>query len=50
MVLDLQEAFTTTYERGSYSFKLDYREDPIPKLPSVLARWSNKLLKLKKLR
>ena len=50
VILDLQEAFTTTYERGSYSFKLDYREDPIPKLPSALARWSNKLLKLKKLR
>jgi hypothetical protein len=48
VTLDLQETFATTYDRGSYAFKLDYRRDPVPPLPAALAKWADKLLKRKK--
>jgi hypothetical protein len=48
--LDLQPLLTAVYERGAYDLKLDYTSDPVPPLPADLAKWSNKLLKQKKLR
>jgi Protein of unknown function (DUF4058) len=48
--LDLQQALDMIYERGAYDLKLDYTPDPGPPLPPDLAKWSNKLLKQKKLR
>lgn len=48
--LDLQPLLVAVYERGAYDLKVDYTLDPIPPLPAGLAKWSNKLLKQKKLR
>ena len=48
--LDLQQALEMAYDRGAYDLKLDYTKDPVPPLPSDLAKWANKLLKQKKLR
>ena len=48
--LDLQKSLDLVYERGAYDLKVDYTKPPIPALPPALAKWSNKLLKQKKLR
>ena len=48
--LDLQPLLDSVYDRGAYSFKIDYRKTPVPPLPAGLEKWSNKLLKQKKLR
>ncbi len=48
--LDLQKALEMVYDRGAYDLKLDYTKPPFPALPPALARWSNKMLKQKKLR
>ena len=48
--LDLQAALDLIYDRGAFDLKLNYAGTPIPPLPPALARWSNKLLKQKKLR
>lgn len=48
--LDLQKALEMVYDRGAYDLKLDYAKPPVPALPPALARWSNKMLKQKKLR
>ena len=48
--LDLQAALDLAYDRGAYDASADYTKPPVPPLPPALARWSNKLLKQKKLR
>jgi len=48
--LDLQAALTLAYDRGAYDVTADYTKDPVPPLPADLAKWSNKLLKQKKMR
>lgn len=48
--LELQRALDLAYDRGSYDLKVDYTKPPTPPLPAALAKWSNKLLKQKKLR
>jgi len=48
--LDSQAALAMAYERGSYDATIDYVKPPVPPLSPALARWSNKLLKQKKLR
>jgi hypothetical protein len=48
--LELQAALNLVYERGSYDLKLNYSKPPNPPLPPAVAKWSNKLLKSKKLR
>jgi hypothetical protein len=48
--LDLQAALTLAYDRAAYDATVDYTKPPVPPLPPALARWSNKLLKSKKLR
>ena len=48
--LDLQKALEMVYDRGAYDLKLDYTKPPVPALSPALARWSNKMLKQKKLR
>jgi len=48
--LELQPVFDSVYDRSVYSVDLDYTQNPTPPLPPELAKWSNKLLKQKKLR
>lgn len=48
--LDLQAALTLAYDRGAYDVTADYTRDPVPPLPPDLSKWSNKLLRQKKLR
>jgi hypothetical protein len=48
--LDLQPLLANLYDRGAYDLKLNYTREPVPPLPPDLAKWSNKLLKQKKLR
>jgi hypothetical protein len=50
VMLPLQPILDSVYDRSAYHLKLDYSEDPVPPLSPELARWSNKLLKQKKLR
>ena len=37
--LDLQAAFTTTYDRAGYDYSLDYSADVQPELPADVAPW-----------
>ena len=37
--LDLQEAFTKTYDRSGYDYALDYRRDVEPPLDASVADW-----------
>jgi hypothetical protein len=48
--LNLQDALGLAYDRGAYDASIDYTKSPAPPLPAALAKWSNKLLKQKKLR
>lgn len=48
--LDLQPLMNSIYDRGAYGYQIDYRKTPVPPLPAELEKWSNKLLKQKKLR
>ena len=48
--LNLQEALSLAYDRAAYDATVDYTKPPIPALLPALAKWSNKLLKQKKLR
>ncbi len=42
--LDLQAAFTTTYERAGYDYALDYRRPVEPTLDASAADWVRSLL------
>jgi hypothetical protein len=42
--LNLQIAFTTTYDRAGYDYSLDYRRPPDPPLTQVDAEWAARLL------
>ena len=48
--LDLQAAFTTTYDRAGYDLEIDYRGEPRPPLDGELAAWADQLLRSKGLR
>lgn len=48
--LDLQMAFTTAYEDGSFDGLVDYGHPPVPLLPPELDVWADELLKQKGLR
>lgn len=43
--LDLQEAFTRTYDRGGYDYALDYRQDVVPRLSANDREWVSGLLR-----
>jgi len=45
VVLDLQVAFTTTYDRAGYDYALNYRRPVEPPLPPAVAEWAATLLK-----
>lgn len=45
VVLDLQAAFTTTYDRAGYDYALNYRRPVEPPLPPAVAEWAATLLK-----
>ncbi len=45
VVLDLQAAFTTTYDRAGYDYSLNYRRHVDPPLAPDLAEWAQTLLK-----
>ena len=45
VVLDLQAAFTTTYDRAGYDYALNYRRAVEPPLPPAVAEWAATLLK-----
>jgi len=45
VVLDLQAAFTTTYDRAGYDYALNYRRAVEPPLPPAAAEWAQTLLK-----
>lgn len=47
---ELQPVFNSAYDRGGYAYDLDYSREPVPPLRPDLAKWTHKLLKLKKLR
>ena len=38
-VIDLQQAFNQTYERGGYDYTLDYRREVSPSLDATERRW-----------
>jgi hypothetical protein len=42
--LDLQAAFTTTYDRAGYDYALDYRRPVEPSLDAFAAEWVRSLL------
>lgn len=42
--LDLQEAFTHTYDRGGYDYALDYEQPPLPPLSDADQKWAAELL------
>jgi hypothetical protein len=44
VVLDLQAAFTTTYDRAGYDYALDYRRPVEPRLEPAVADWARSLL------
>lgn len=44
VLLDLQKAFTTVYERARYQLSLDYSADVIPPLSQADREWSKTLL------
>jgi hypothetical protein len=48
--LDLQETLNNVYDRSSYDLSVDYREDPVPPLPTVYLTWAGQLLREKGLR
>lgn len=43
--LDLQAAFTTTYDRAGYDYALDYARPPEPPLEPAAAEWVQTVLK-----
>jgi len=47
--IDLQAAFTTTYDRAGYDYALNYRAPARPPLEPVAAEWVRSLLSEKKL-
>jgi hypothetical protein len=42
--LDLQAAFTTTYDRAGYDYALDYRRAVAPPLDASVADWVRSVL------
>jgi hypothetical protein len=44
VLLDLQAAFTTTYDRAGYDYALDYRRAVEPPLEASLADWARSVL------
>jgi hypothetical protein len=42
--LDLQAAFTTTYDRAGYDYSLDYRRSPEPPLDPPATEWVRSVL------
>jgi hypothetical protein len=39
VVIDLQQAFEQTYQRGGYDYTLDYRRDVVPELDAADRQW-----------
>jgi hypothetical protein len=44
VVVDLQQAFRQTYQRGGYDYTLDYRREVSPELRAAERRWVSQLL------
>lgn len=48
--LNLQQVLNAVYDRSAYELSVDYRQTPVPPLPSEYAEWADRLLKEKGLR
>ena len=49
-IVDLQTLLTSIYDLGSYDLKIDYSQEPVPKLSENDAAWANALLREQGLR
>ncbi len=45
VLIDLQAALDSIYDRAGYDLRIDYREEPRPPLDDELAAWANQLLR-----
>ena len=49
-VIDLPDLLTGIYDIGSYGLKIDYSQEPVPRLSQTDAAWANALLQQQGLR
>ncbi|GET43170.1 hypothetical protein MiSe_79910 [Microseira wollei NIES-4236] len=49
-MVELQSLLNGVYERAGYDLRLDYTQEPVPKLKPEDATWVHELLKAKRLR
>ncbi len=50
LIIDLQAAFSRSYDQGSFSAKINYQRDPVTTLSSEDREWLDNFLKQQKLR
>lgn len=48
--LDLQRVLNTAYDRAAYELDVDYKQEPVPRLPEAYVAWADELLREQGLR